>query len=183
MHLVLQEERFYPQAKLNHSMIMKTLVSSLFALVVAASANAAVSGNDKSFIEKAAKSGTQEVAISAAALDHLSNAEVKRFAQMMVADHEKANAELMTLAANKGVTLPPKDKLATGITEKWSNKTKDVDSDYVQQMVEDHEDAVNLFEKATKSDDAEISAFAAKTLPTLQHHLEMTRGLKKSVKH
>ncbi len=36
-------------------------------------------------------------------------------------------------------------------------------------------------EKAAKSDDADISAFAQKTLPTLQHHLTAAKDLKKSL--
>jgi putative membrane protein len=39
-------------------------------------------------------------------------------------------------------------------------------------MVEDHEKAVKLFSKeAQQGQDADLKAFAAKTLPTLQEHL------------
>jgi putative membrane protein len=45
-------------------------------------------------------------------------------------------------------------------------------------MVKDHEKAVKLFSKESSSGkDAELKAFATKTLPTLQHHLEMARQL------
>lgn len=137
--------------------------------------------SDKAFFEKAAKSGMKEVEISQGTLEHLTNPQVKSFAQMMVTDHSQANQELMALAAKKGVTLPSKD---LKYDEKWSKKTndKDLDEDYIKQMVDDHEEAVKLFEKAAKSDDAEIAAFAQKTLPTLQHHLTMARDLKKMVK-
>lgn len=164
------------------------LLAGLLGLASLTSASAAdtmhssVSHGDKSFMEKAAKSGMDEVAISQGALDRLTNPEVKSFASMMVTDHTGANAELMALASAKGVTLPPKDKEVADKTEMWSKKTKNVDEDYVKQMVSDHEDAVKLFQKATKSDDADVSAFATKTLPTLQHHLDMAKGLKTSVK-
>ncbi|SRR6266540_574586 len=135
--------------------------------------------SDESFFEKAAKAGMKEVTVSETTLDRLTNPQVKAFAQMMVGDHSKANAELMALAAKKGVTLPPKE---TKFESKWSKKTKDLDEDYMKEMVDDHEDAVKLFEKASKSDDAEIAAFAQKTLPTLQQHLTMARDLRKIVK-
>lgn len=137
--------------------------------------------SDRSFLEKAAKSGIKEVEISQGTLDHLNNPQVKSFAQMMVSDHSQANQELMALAARKGVTLPSKEYK---YEEKWSKKAtdKDLDEDYIKQMVDDHEDAVKLFEKAAKSDDADIAAFAQKTLPTLEHHLTMARDLKKMVK-
>jgi putative membrane protein len=144
------------------------------------SADAKLSHSDKSFLEKAAKSGNKEVSISQGAMDRLSDPQVKQFAQMIVTDHTGANAELATLAAAKGVTLPVKDSMKA--EEKWSKKTKGVDEDYVEEMVSDHKNAVELFEKAAKSEDADIAAFARKTLPTLQQHLSVAKDLKKTVK-
>ena len=122
----------------------------------------------------------KEVSVSQATLDRLMNPQAKAFAQMMVTDHSKANSELMALAAKKGVTLPAKDDSAK-LMEKWSKKTNEVDEDYIEEMVDDHQEAVELFEKASRSEDAEIAAFARKTLPTLQHHLTMAKDLKKAL--
>jgi putative membrane protein len=45
-------------------------------------------------------------------------------------------------------------------------------------MVTDHEKAVKLFmTEANEGRDADIKAFASKTLPTLQEHLQMARQL------
>lgn len=53
----------------------------------------------------------------------------------------------------------------------------------MEKMVKDHEDAVDLFTKAAKkSDDAEVQAFAAKTLPKLQHHLDQAKAIKRALK-
>jgi putative membrane protein len=137
---------------------------------------------DRNFFEEAAKSGMKEVEVSNAVKARLTNAQVRAFAEMMVSDHSMANTELQTLAAAKGVTLPA-DKKDHG--EKWTRKdTKDneLDKDYVEAMEDDHEEAVKLFEKAAKSEDAEIAAFAQKTLPKLQHHLDQVRTLKSVVK-
>ena len=133
----------------------------------------------RSFFEKAAKSGAKEVAVSQAVMGHLTNPAVRAFANSMVADHTAANKELMLLAVSKGVALPETE--TSKLTEKWSDKSGNVDRKYVHEMVEDHEDAVKLFEKAAKSDDADIAAFAQKTLPTLQHHLMMAQDLKKTL--
>ncbi|HYD83761.1 MAG TPA: DUF4142 domain-containing protein [Opitutus sp.] len=142
-------------------------------------AAANLSRSDRNFFEKAAKSGMKEVAVSRSTLDRLVNPQVKHFAQMMVDDHSKANAELMALAQKKGVTLPPKDDMK--LMEKWSKKTDEVDEDYMEEMVDDHQEAVELFEEASKSEDAEIAAFANKTLPTLRQHLTVAKDLKKAV--
>ena len=122
-------------------------------------------------------SGMKEVAVSEAVVSRLSNPEVKRFAEMMIADHSGANSELTMLASRKGVSLPPKEMKHS---EKWSKKSAnadDLDKEYMKEMVSDHEDAVELFEKATKSEDSEVAAFASKTLPTLQGHLRQAKAL------
>lgn len=156
------------------SFLLLSLTATLFAYDL--------SRSDRSFFEKAAKSGMAEVAISEGVQDRLTRSDVKDFARMMVADHGTANAQLEALAATKGVTLPPKDKEYTDLSAKWNKKAKDADKDYVNQMVDDHQDAVSLFKDASKSKDADIANFAVKTLPTLEHHLEVVKALKKTVK-
>jgi len=148
----------------------------------AVSTDSKLSHSDRSFLEKAAKSGMKEVTISQTAMDRMANPQIKQFAQMMVSDHSSANSELMALAASKGVVLPAKDAKEMKLEEKWSKKTKGVDEDYMEEMVSDHKDAVDLFEKAAKSEDPDIAAFARKTLPTLQQHLTMAKDLHKMSK-
>ena len=165
---------------------MKTIVRLFSVLAafggcsVAFAASSGVSHSDKNFFEKAAKAGTEEVAVSQAALPHLTNAEVKAFAQMMISDHSGANEELKALAARKAVTLPAKQP----DTDKWDKaKAKNYDEEYIKKMVNDHKDAVDLFTKtARQADDADVRTFASKTLPTLQHHFDQAKSLKEKVK-
>jgi putative membrane protein len=134
--------------------------------------------NDRNFLEKAVQSGLKEVDVSQSVVNRLTNPQVKQFAEMMVTEHSRANAELMSLAAAKGVTAPAKE---SKFAEKWSKKTDELDEDYMEEMVEDHENAVKLYEKASKSEDAEIAAFARKTLPKLQQHFAQAKELEKLV--
>jgi putative membrane protein len=135
---------------------------------------------DHEFVEKAAKSGLEEVAISKVAVDRAQNPEVKSFAQMMVSDHTDANTQLSALAAQKGVTLP----LDKTNVEKWSTRSANgFDEEYIDKMVSDHKDAVELFEKeAKKGEDPDLKSFAEKTLPTLMAHYDKVKGLKKALK-
>jgi putative membrane protein len=137
-----------------------------------------LSHHDRAFMKKAAAAGMKEIDVSRAVMDRLSNSHGKDLAQMMITDHTAAGEELATLAANKGVKLPAED---VSISADWAKKTGDIDSLYAKEMVADHEGAVKLFEKATSSSDPDVAAFARKTLPTLQHHLEMAQELAKSV--
>jgi putative membrane protein len=140
-----------------------------------------VKRGDRDFVEKAAKSGMEEVDISRIAAERTTNSSVKSFAQMMVSDHSAANEKLTSIATAKAVKLPAQDPSASG---KWAKRDgKDFDQEYVDKMVSDHKDAVELFQKeAEKGSDPELQAFARDTLPKLQHHLEMAMDLKKTVK-
>lgn len=122
----------------------------------------------------------EEVSISRVALERTQNPQVKQFAQMMIDDHTAANDKLTSLASNKGVTLPM-DK--TNV-EKWSQRSaKDFDQEYVDKMVSDHKDAVELFEKESlKGTDSDLKSFAADTLPKLQMHLDHAKQLKQQLK-
>jgi putative membrane protein len=134
-----------------------------------------VSDKDREFLEKAAKSGMKEVAVSQAVLARATSAEVRAFAQMMVTDHTAANQELKTLAKSKFVPLPAETD-ADKYQEEWKKKSGDVDKEYLKEMVADHKNAVELFEKGTKANDPEIAAFAGKMLPKLKHHLETVKA-------
>jgi len=135
---------------------------------------------DKSFVEKAAKMGQEEVAISRVAVERATNPQVREFAQMMVSDHTGANSELTTLATSKNVMLPAKEINV----DKWEKRSaKDFDEEYMEKMVSDHKETLDLFEKeAKKGDDADLMNFAGKTVPTLTSHLSRAQEIKKSLK-
>ena len=52
------------------------------------------------------------------------------------------------------------------------------DREYARMMVKDHEEDVALFRKEAQSGkDADLKAYAQKTLPTLEEHLQMAKQL------
>jgi putative membrane protein len=153
----------------------------LLAAACATSAYAAaakVSATDKMFFTKAAQAGMAEVEMGQLAQSQGSSDAVKTFGQQMVTDHGAANDELKTLAAQKGVTLPTKVAAADQSLINRLKKAKGMAFDhlYLQEAgVKDHTAAVSLFTKASKSKDADVKAFADKTLPTIQKHLDMAK--------
>src|SRR5690606_38864196 len=55
---------------------------------------------------------------------------------------------------------------------------QEFDRAYIEAMVKDHEKAVAMFEKQSRtSKDAELKTFAEKTLPVLKQHLDHARTL------
>ena len=136
------------------------------------------------FAVKAADSGLAEVSAGEIAQQKAQNQSVKDFAAMMVQDHTKANEELNTIAAGKNITLPtaPGEDHQEKIADLNSQTGADFDKEYMGMMVDDHQKAVNLFEDAAEdNEDAELKAFAAKTLPILQKHLEEAKALEESL--
>ncbi|HEX7636762.1 MAG TPA: DUF4142 domain-containing protein [Burkholderiaceae bacterium] len=148
----------------------------------AASAPVKLTHQDSSFLKDAAEAGNAEVEGSRLAESRTQNADVKSFAQMMVDDHTKAGDELKNLAQEKGVKVSDKPSLTKQAEIKLLSKAKDAsfDKHYVNTIgVKAHEDTIKLFQKEiAKGKDADIKAWASKTLPTLQHHLEAANTLK-----
>ncbi len=140
----------------------------------------AMSSQDRNFLMDAAMGGMMEVELGRLAVQNGASDAVKQFGQRMVDDHSKANTELMSLATSKGITLPTElDEKHRAHVTKLSGKTgADFDRDYSKMMLSDHNKDVSAFEKqSTKGADPDLKAFATRTLPTLQEHLQMAKAL------
>src|SRR5260370_35874547 len=130
---------------------LTVLTLSLAGVVTAqntpAGKSSSVSEKDKTFMKKAAKGGTMEVAMGKLAEQNGQSEDVKSFGKRMVTDHSKANDELKSIASKKGVQLPSKEP-----TTKWSS-----DKAYMDAMVKDHEKDLAEFQEEAKtgSDPAE----------------------------
>jgi putative membrane protein len=139
-----------------------------------------MSSRDRDFVMDAAMSSMLEVELGRIAAQQGASDSVKQFGQMMVDHHQKANAELMTLASSKGVTLPTTldEKHQQQLTKLQGLSGAEFDRAYARLMVREHRDAVSDFEKEnSRGTDMDLKAFAGKTLPTLQEHLRMARAL------
>jgi putative membrane protein len=132
-----------------------------------------LSAKDKAFMLEAAKGGQMEVQWGKWAAQNGQNADVKKFGNRMVADHSKANDELMALAKEEGVALP-----AAKVSGKWKS-----DKDYMDMMVKDHEKDWAEFQKEVKEgSDPDLKKWAEKTSKTIQKHLEMAKEIQGKLK-
>jgi putative membrane protein len=148
------------------------------------SARAAGTVDAHTFMTTAAEAGKAEVALAQLAQKSASNAGVKSFAARLEADHTKANGELMSIARTKKVSLPADVGAEHKAVEARlaSDSGAAFDRAYITQMVTDHQQAIDLFTKASASDDRDVKAFAVKTLPTLKAHLAQAQTLQKQLK-
>lgn len=137
-----------------------------------------LSSADEKFVKEAAAGGLMEVELGKMAADKGTNEKVKDFGQQMQKDHGKANDELKTLAANKGVKIPTtlegKQKKTVDRLSKLSGS--EFDRQYIRAMIDDHKDDLKAFEReADKAKDPDVKQFSSKYAPIIKQHLEMAQ--------
>jgi putative membrane protein len=139
-----------------------------------------LSSQDQKFIMEAAAGGMEEVELGRLAVQKAASTDVKNFGQRMVDDHGKANAQLKSIAAQKGVTLPaalPADK-KRDMDHLSKLSGAEFDKMYMSHMLKDHKKDVSEFEKqASKGNDSSVKSFAQQTLPTLREHMKMAQSV------
>jgi putative membrane protein len=157
-------------------------VKHIFGIMIVAgvlsAGSAAAQSPDQPFAREVAMGGMAEVELGTLAKEKASNADVKQFANRMVADHGKANDELKQWAGQKNVTLPTAvDAKHKATHDRLAKLSGDAfDKAYMQAMVMDHQKAVATFKReASSGKDPELKAWAGKTLPTLEDHLKMAQ--------
>jgi len=145
-----------------------------------AAASSPSTSADQDFVTKAAQGNSAEVALGQIVAGKTKNPAVKQFAQMMVKDHTAALNELQELAQSKNLNFNdalPDD--AQSLQTKLSSDTgTQLDKDYMDSMLEDHQKDVQEFtDQSQKAKDPDLKQWASKTLPILQKHLEKAQQI------
>jgi putative membrane protein len=139
---------------------------------------------DSTFMKHATADGLAEIQMGKLALQKSSNEDVKKLASRIVADHTTANADLKTVAQAHQVSLPaaPSEEAQHMATTLQAQDGAAFDSAWANAMVQDHQKAVASFStEAGDADAADVKAFAKRTLPTLEAHLELARQLQSNL--
>lgn len=136
---------------------------------------------DRQFINEAAQGGMAEVQLGQLALKRGSSNAVKQYAQQMIDEHTRVNKELMAIASQKGVTPPkaiaPRHQKIRAKLSQLSGKS--FDQAYMKQAgITAHTEQAALFQRqAQQGQDPDLKAFAAKTLPAVQKHLQEAQAM------
>lgn len=159
---------------------MKTLLLSAAIGLAGMGAAWAQNMTAQDFVTQAASGGLFEVQSSELARQHAQNAEIQEFASQMIADHGANNQELMTAAQAENLTMPA--DLAPPHAEMMQAlqgaEGAAFEAAYVQNQVAAHETAVALYQAYAEGGDNEaLMAYARKSLPVLQQHLEHAQAL------
>ena len=169
---------------------------------------------DRDFVEERLEAANAEIELGRLAQQRATHPEVKEFGAMMVRDHQTAAEELRSIASSAGASQAPgadrpagtSGDRATGdrsvadraagaaanlqeeareLRQELGELTgRDFDRRYIDEMVDDHEDAVeDLEDKANNASHPEVKAWAAKTLPKVRQHLEKARTLQQTLEN
>lgn len=160
----------------------KTNSEAMAALVKTAGT---LSERDMDFMNEAAQGDMMEVKLAELAQKNGSSAAVKQLAQQMITDHTASGRELRSLAEKKGVTLPAtisaKQQKAYDKMAKMTGT--DFDKTYAKCMAKDHKMDICAYKKeAKKGSDTDVTAFASRTVPTLENHEALAKSTCKSIK-
>ena len=141
---------------------------------------------DAQFVTKAAQGNMAEVALGKLAAEKGGSDDVKKFGQMMVDDHSKAQQDLEGVASKNNWDVPKEvnaqQKAEQQRLEKLSGAA--FDRAYVQMMVKDHIKDVAEFKKeaASTSAHSDLKDFATRTYPTLDNHLTHIKAINDAMK-
>jgi putative membrane protein len=167
---------------------------------------------DRDFVDTIGVANMAEVELGKMALDHAANADVKKFAQMMVDDHTTAGDKLKAIATEHNLAMPAEvDVDHRDLRDRLAKLQGAVfDNEYMTAMVDGHEKVLGELEKRVdrppagesadqinpsatsgpmaprKSDNAttmSINQWAADTYPAVRKHLEVARTLQRNMPH
>lgn len=192
-HFTAQQQSHH---QIRHTALLRGLCAGLFALTLATGALAqetidpyppipaapAKERANKTFLEKAHWSCSEESHISRVVAKRSTDPEVRDLASSLDSLNTSLDKDLAKLAGSKGVVLANLDNDNTKLMEKWSNVgIGDLDEDFVDAVVDEHEDTVKLFQTAATNTelDPAIAEFARKSLPDLQKQLAHAKMLDK----
>lgn len=139
---------------------------------------------DADFAVKAADAVMTEIELMQIAADRASDERIKAVSQTIANDYEAVSDELLSIAAQKMITLPP---VASEAEQEHIRDLQDVsaenfDRSYINMFIDHYDNTVRLYENAsTDVKDSELQAHAAKHLPVLRRNQEHLKALRDSL--
>jgi len=147
--------------------------------------DAKMAKQDVQALSRLAQADMAEIAAGKLAAEKAANAQVKQFGQHMVDDHSKMLEEGKKIAQSKGVKPPAQtDKKHQAAIKKLAGLSgAEFDRQYMQQMVKDHQQALQLAQKTAKgAKDADVKQHAETGASHIQEHLGEAKKIQSSLK-
>jgi putative membrane protein len=138
------------------------------------------------FANSVAQSDGYELAAARTALAESRNAQVRAFAERMIADHERMSQSLQDAARASGLE-PPRPHVGGDqmrfLASLQSLRGDEFDREYGRQQMLAHTSALTMMRGyAEKGTDPNLRRLAAASAPTIEHHLQAARQLMQATK-
>lgn len=133
---------------------------------------------DQNFMNDAVQGDLSEINMGKLAQQKGQSQGVKQFGQMLEQDHSQNLQKAKQTAEQLGLTTPsePNNKQTTMYDHLSQMSGAQFDSEFAQDMVNDHKQDLGKFQKEAKSK-GPLGDFAQQTIPTLQKHLQTAESL------
>ena len=135
----------------------------------------------KAFLDQAIRGDVAKVQLGQLAEANGASIGVKNFGQTLDSDHSIAAAEATQVASAHGIT-PPGD-LTPAAQQELDKLAKlsgpAFDREFTRAMIAEQRSDIRAFEAEAKANQGDVSALAAKQLPTLRAHLQTAENLQR----
>jgi putative membrane protein len=178
--------------KKHNSLLLCLLTATAFSAGAAETAAPAAAGpTDPQIAEIVVTANTVDVDAGKLAKSKAKNAEVKKFAEQMIVDHNSVNKSAVELVTKLKVTPEPSDtskSLKAGgdenITHLKTLKGKAFDKAYVDHEVAYHQAVLDAVDKTLipSAQNAELKALLVKVRPAYVAHLEHAKHIQSKLK-
>jgi putative membrane protein len=144
-----------------------------------------IGAEDKQFMKTAMEGDMAEIQLAQLAQQKASSDQVKQFAQRMITDHTKMDAQMKPMAQQFGVEAPTQlDAKHKAVEAKLQALSGDqFDQEYIKAMVADHsEDDQAFIREETAASNPDLKSTVTQAEPTIAEHLRMAQQIQKSMK-
>ncbi len=146
---------------------------------------AKISAKDAEFVEAFGSGNAGEIRFAELALKNAESEDVKKFAQMMITDHSKANDQLAQVAKNHNIDFPPAPPAEAVEMSKTLLDVKgaEFDKKYIGAMLTDHTNDVAEYKKAkSEVKDHLLKEYVDSTEPVVAEHLKACKAIEAKLK-
>jgi putative membrane protein len=142
-----------------------------------------LTSRDANFLVQAASRAEEQLELGRLVSERGSSEAVKEFGQRMVADYGRAKEELAQLATRKGLVLPAGIGREQTVTIARLSRLSgpEFDRAYLQMRQDYDRDVTEAWRRANDAQDADLKAWAAKTLPMIEEHQRQVSEMLPSV--
>ena len=166
----------------------KSITLFIFALLAGAGIVKAQQNPDttaRHFLIDASIINLQEIAAGKLATQQGTTPNIKSFGKMMIDDHNKAEAQLLSVAKSQGIMLPPAStEMPVADLNLKKAQGQNFDRMYVHAMEAGHRSAAMMFQDyAISGKSPAVKTYAAQTLTTIKGHLQMITDIDNKMKY